>query len=83
MPDQHVETRRINGIIQKVLTLKPGLYQYRLIIDGKWQADPGNPLQIVNDYGEVNSLLKVEEPAEEDVSDTTEQAGERLMDEAV
>lgn len=59
-PDHGVETRIVNGILQKVLSVKPGAYQYRLIVDGKWQEDPDNPLQVTNDFGEINSLLRVQ-----------------------
>lgn len=59
-PDHGVETRVVNGVLQKVLSVKPGAYQYRLIVDGKWQEDPDNPLQVTNDYGEINSLLRVQ-----------------------
>ena len=59
-PDHGVETRIVNGVLQKILNVKPGAYQYRLIVDGKWQEDPDNPLQVTNHYGEVNSLLKVQ-----------------------
>lgn len=59
VPDQNVETRRFNGRWQKVFTAEPGVYEYRLLIDGKWQADPTNPCEIPNDLGGVNSLLQV------------------------
>ena len=59
-PDHGVETRVVNGVLQKVLSVKPGAYQYRLIVDGKWQEDPDNPLQVTNNYGEINSLLRVQ-----------------------
>ena len=59
-PDHGVETRIVNGVLKKVLSVKPGAYQYRLIVDGKWQEDPDNPLQVTNDYGEINSLLRVQ-----------------------
>lgn len=61
-PDHGVETRIVNGVLQKILSVKPGAYQYRLIVDGKWQEDPDNPLQVTNDYGEINSLLRVQKP---------------------
>ena len=59
IPDHNVETRIINGVIEKILTIEPGEYQYRLIVDGKWQRDPTNPKQVINTYGEINSLLRV------------------------
>ena len=37
----------------------PGNYQYRFLIDGQWLVDPDNPLKIINESGNVNSLIKV------------------------
>ena len=59
MPDHNVETRNVNGHWQKVFTAEPGVYEYRLLIDGKWQADPTNPSEVPNDLGGINSLLQV------------------------
>jgi hypothetical protein len=59
IPDHNVETRYINGRWQKVFTAEPGVYEYRLLIDGKWQADPTNPCEIPNDMGGIKSLLQV------------------------
>ncbi|HHH35362.1 MAG TPA: hypothetical protein ENK48_00865 [Gammaproteobacteria bacterium] len=64
IPDRHVETRHGNGVITKILHVQPGVYQYRLVVDGRWQEDPANPHQIANLYGEINSILRVE-PVEE------------------
>lgn len=59
VPDQGVDTQIEKGVTRKIIHVKPGKYQYRLIIDGKWQKDSSNPYQILNEYGEVNSLLYV------------------------
>lgn len=61
IPDHNVETRVDQGAIIKTLSIKPGTYQYRLIVEGKWQEDPTNPNRISNLFGEINSLLKVSE----------------------
>ncbi len=61
IPDHNVETRVDQGAIIKILSIKPGTYQYRLIVEGKWQEDPTNPNRISNLFGEINSLLKVSE----------------------
>lgn len=61
IPDHNVETRMDHDVIVKTMRIKPGTYQYRLIIDGKWQEDPNNPNRISNLFGEINSLLKVTE----------------------
>ena len=59
IPDHEIETRNIDGHWQKVFTAEPGVYEYRVIIDGKWQHDPTNPAEIPNELGGVNSLLQV------------------------
>lgn len=59
IPDHEVETRVVNDTVQKVLKVRPGSYQYRVIIDGKWQEDPANPVRVPNSYGGSNSLLRV------------------------
>ena len=59
IPDHQVETRTVKDTMQKVLKVSPGAYQYRVIIDGKWQEDPANPLRVPNAYGGNNSLLRV------------------------
>ena len=59
MPDHNVETRNVNGHWQKVFTAEPGVYEYRLLIDGKWQSDPTNPSEVPNELGGINSLLQV------------------------
>ncbi len=44
------------------LELKPGYYQYKLVVDGVWIPDPGNEWKI-NDGGDnFNSILKVGDP---------------------
>ena len=59
IPDRGISTRMEHGKLVKVLNLKPGDYQYRVIVDGIWQEDPGNPVQVPNIYGGTNSLLQV------------------------
>ena len=31
------------------------------LINGEWRADPTNPRHITNEYGEINSVLDVED----------------------
>jgi chromosome partitioning protein len=59
VPDKDVETEVLDGALQKRLRVRPGGYEYRLIIDGVWQQDPANPEAAPNDMGEYNSLLHV------------------------
>jgi len=52
------------GAHETVVELPPGRYRYRLVIDGRWMADPHNQHKTVNDYGEFNSVVVV--PAVQD-----------------
>lgn len=63
-PDQGVVTRTENGVLEKIVLLMPGTYQYRLIVDGLWQEDPSNPEQVPNYSGGYNSVLQVQEEHE-------------------
>lgn len=47
------------GAHETVLTLAPGRYRYRLVIDGRWTVDPHNQHKVVNDYGEFSSVVVV------------------------
>lgn len=41
------------------LQVKPGDYEYRFIVDGKWMEDPSNPDKVRNEFNEFNSRLNV------------------------
>jgi chromosome partitioning protein len=43
----------------KVLTLEPGTYQYRYVVDGEWREDPANPRSAPGPTGQPNSILHV------------------------
>ena len=43
----------------KELALSPGVYEYRLVVDGAWMADPRARETAPNPFGGVNSILKV------------------------
>ncbi|MEM9175725.1 MAG: AAA family ATPase [Myxococcota bacterium] len=43
----------------KVLTLEPGTYQYRYVVDGEWREDPSNPQTAPGPTGQPNSILHV------------------------
>jgi 1,4-alpha-glucan branching enzyme len=40
----------------KELVLPPGAYEYRLVVDGKWMADPAAGQTAPNPFGGANSL---------------------------
>ena len=43
----------------KELALPPGVYEYRLVVDGKWLPDPQAGETAPNPFGGLNSVLKV------------------------
>lgn len=50
---------RDNGGFKKELPLAPGRYRYRFVIDGNWIEDPNNPVQELNPYGQLDSLIEI------------------------
>jgi 1,4-alpha-glucan branching enzyme len=47
----------------KELVLSPGVYEYRLVVNGRWMPDPRVRETAPNPFGETNSVLKVNGPA--------------------
>jgi chromosome partitioning protein len=43
----------------KVIPLKPGTYQYKYLVDGRWMTDPGNNRVVDDSLGGTNSILDV------------------------
>ncbi len=50
------------GVHQTCVHLPPGRHRYRVVVDGRWIADPHNPIIEPNEYGETNSVVVVEPP---------------------
>ncbi|GAB4343313.1 MAG: hypothetical protein Kow0099_21600 [Candidatus Abyssubacteria bacterium] len=56
---QHNLRRDQDGRWVVRLPLKPGRYQYKFIVDGRWAKDPSNPNEVIGEFGQENSLLDV------------------------
>ncbi len=41
------------------LTLQPGAYEYKFVVDGNWITDPKNQKAVDNTFGTRNSLIEV------------------------
>ena len=50
-----------DGYWEVTINLKPGIYQYKFVIDGKWREDPKNPWKTDDGFGGFNSVLRVTE----------------------
>ncbi len=48
-----------DGTWSTTLQLKPGEYQYRLIVDGEWWNNPGAERRVGNAFGSENDVLVV------------------------
>jgi len=48
-----------DGVWSLKVDLKPGIYKYQFIVDGKWQEDPENKTIERNSFGDINSLIEV------------------------
>jgi chromosome partitioning protein len=48
-----------NGVWQRIVNLKPGRYQYKFVVDGKWIKDPTNPRLLDGPFGE-NSICDID-----------------------
>ncbi|MBI9085813.1 MAG: isoamylase early set domain-containing protein [Desulfobacterales bacterium] len=47
------------GSWKKVLMLKPGRYEYRFRVDGRWCDDPENDHRVPNCFGSQNNVVQV------------------------
>jgi len=47
------------GVHEAVVPLDAGLHEYRIVVDGRWIADPFNDQAVTNPYGERNSVIVV------------------------
>jgi 1,4-alpha-glucan branching enzyme len=51
--------KRNGGIWTTTVSLPPGTYHYRFIVDGEWHDDPDCVLHARNPYGTEDSVRKV------------------------
>jgi 1,4-alpha-glucan branching enzyme len=47
------------GMWKKTVSLPPGRYEYRLLVDGEWRDDPNCPIRQPNPFGGVNCVCAV------------------------
>lgn len=51
--------KKDGDVWKRTIYLDPGLYQYQIVVDGKWILDPANQDSVDNNVGGFNSLLTV------------------------
>lgn len=50
----------VTGLHEACLDLPPGRFKYRLVIAGRWVADPFNPITEPNPFGDTDSVFDVQ-----------------------
>ena len=62
--------KRLNGNWVVRLQLPAGRHLYKLVVDGKWMADPENPLKLDDGHGGIDSIIDVVGGSESDKPNT-------------
>lgn len=57
--------RRTNGLWARRVSLEPGRYQYKFVVDEEWIHDPAARENVPNEYGTLNSIIDVHNGAPE------------------
>ena len=52
-------SRDLDGTWKAMLNLKPGRYEYRFVVDGRWLSDNNARESVPNEFGSTNSVLIV------------------------
>jgi chromosome partitioning protein len=50
-----------NGVWKKILSLTPGRYRYRFVVDGQWLNDPMNSLKEPSPFGNWDSIIDLQD----------------------
>lgn len=58
-PKKHVLKKGGSGAWEATLLLVPNTYEYKFVVDGKWQVDPVNTRTCQNCFGTRNNLLTI------------------------
>jgi 1,4-alpha-glucan branching enzyme len=52
-------TNQVKASGSRNVLLRPGHYEYRLVVDGRWQDDPMAARFVANPFGELNGVIEV------------------------
>jgi 1,4-alpha-glucan branching enzyme len=58
-PKVHSMKKDEVGVWRKTLMLYPGRYEYRFLVDGKWENDPQNEAFCLNCFGTQNNVIAI------------------------
>jgi 5'-AMP-activated protein kinase regulatory beta subunit len=57
---KHPMKKDESGKWKKDIIVAPGRYEYKYVVDGKWQIDPANKEVTHNRFGTLNNVILVE-----------------------
>lgn len=58
-PKKHPMKKDTNGVWKKTTMLFPGRYEYRFLVDNRWENDPENKQLCSNSFGSKNNFIIV------------------------
>jgi len=58
-PSQGAMKKDSKGVWKKTVDLEPGVYEYKLLVDDDWIADPSCAETVPNPHGTMNSIIRV------------------------
>jgi 1,4-alpha-glucan branching enzyme len=58
-PEKYPMKKNENGTWEKIMTLPPGEYEYKFLVDGEWKIDPQNFQTNHNNFGTLNSIINL------------------------
>ncbi|MEL7123087.1 MAG: glycogen-binding domain-containing protein [Bacteroidota bacterium] len=59
--EKEIKMVRTENGWEKIMPLVGGKHSYKFIIDGNWITDPGNPYEEYDGFGNINSILIVQD----------------------
>jgi 1,4-alpha-glucan branching enzyme len=60
-PKAHPLRKGEDGNWTKILYVQPGRYEYRFLVDGRWESDPDNHNFTPNSFGTYNNVMNIPE----------------------
>jgi 1,4-alpha-glucan branching enzyme len=58
-PIKHPLKKDTTGVWKTQVTLPPGTYEYRYLVDGEWRDDPDANLRVPNPFGSENCVREI------------------------
>jgi 1,4-alpha-glucan branching enzyme len=57
---KHPMQKKPDGMLEKIVMLPPGRFEYKFKVDGQWRCDPANYNRCKNAFGTQNSVIVIE-----------------------